>query len=382
MEERQKHLKHSDQINLGSFYTPKHLVKIAYSLIKQHIQNLQNYIIADTSCGYGSFLSTDFASPRQFIGADIDPVAIERARISTPNATFFNINALQNVNRAKLNLSAQDRLIIIGNPPYNDTTSLIRQQIKSSSKAESIDHDIKTRDFGMSFLLSYNKLQADYICVLHPLSYLIKKANFSTLQAFFKHYSLIDALVVSSHEFSDTSRGMAFPIIIALYHRGKGMVYSDIASYGFQTKEGPVFRLNSLDSIANYITKYPNRQYLKASDKPLAKFYTMRDINALRRSRTFIDKDMANTIYIPQNKFAYYCYVDVFKRRYLDQLPYYVGNCDLMIDNQEFQKIKECFVSDSIANNSILKKHFTYKSPPNSEAKIDNYFKNLLGAFA
>src|SRR3989344_5858437 len=68
-------------------------------------------------------------------------------------------------------------IIAIGNPPYNDTTSIIRNSIKDTSIQDKIDADIKTRDLGMSFLLSYDKLKADYVCVLHPLSYLIKKAK-------------------------------------------------------------------------------------------------------------------------------------------------------------------------------------------------------------
>jgi hypothetical protein len=105
-----------------------------------------------------------------------------------------------------LGIKEQDKLIVIGNPPYNDATSIIRQNIKDKTAIDEIDSDVKTRDFGMSFSLSYNKLKADYDCVLHPLSYLIKKSNFA------KNYRLADSLIVSSHEFSDTSRSMAFPI--------------------------------------------------------------------------------------------------------------------------------------------------------------------------
>jgi len=82
------------------------------------------------------------------------------------------------------NISSNDELIIIWNPPYNDTTSIIRSNIKNNNLK--MDIDIKTRDYGISFLLSYNKLNADIICVLHPLSYLIKKLNFNLLKDFTK----------------------------------------------------------------------------------------------------------------------------------------------------------------------------------------------------
>ena len=94
----------------------------------------------------------------------------------------------------------------------------------------------------MSFLLSYDKLQTDFVCVLHPLSYLIKKANFALLSKFAENYKLIDGIIISSHEFSDTSRGMAFPILIALYKRDRdGMNYDYIQNYQFKIKDDGLF---------------------------------------------------------------------------------------------------------------------------------------------
>ncbi|MDR1451990.1 MAG: N-6 DNA methylase [Helicobacteraceae bacterium] len=377
MKESQNHLNHKQRVDLGSFYTPKDIVGLTSSLLQKNVENITDFSIFDSSCGYGSFLTLKIKAKR-FIGADVDKQAIDEAKKTTKDVEFFEGNSLQNVARQNYQITDDEKLIMIGNPPYNDTTSIIRQSIKDKSVQDEIDQDIKTRDLGMSFLLSYDKLKANYICVLHPLSYLIKKANFTSLGKLIKNYKLIDGIIISSHEFSDTSRGMAFPILISLYTRDRsGMNYEYVKNYKFQTKERKTFCLNDFDTIVNYISKYPNKKYISDTSKPVAKFYTMRDINALKRSRTFIENDTANTVYVIMDKLPYYCYVDVFKK-YADKLPYYFGNCDVIINHEEFEKIKECFIAESVHNNQILKKQFKFRDIPNAGAKIEEYFNKLL----
>jgi len=218
MNNNQKHLNHIDKVNLGSYYTPEVIVSLAYYILQKNISNIQDFTILDSSCGYGSFLAKkDIA--KKLIGADIDKTAIDEAKKINSKINFIYQNSLSNICRENFNIQKEEKVIAIGNPPYNDTTSIIRNSIKDTSLQNRIDSDIKTRDLGMSFLLSYNKLQADYVCVLHPLSYLIKKANFALLSKFSQNYKLIDGIIISSHEFSETSRGMAFPILIALYKK-------------------------------------------------------------------------------------------------------------------------------------------------------------------
>ena len=379
MNRNQKHLNHIDAINLGSYYTPEVIIDLAYSILQNNIKDIKNFSIIDSSCGYGSFLTKNNIAKR-LIGADIDQKAISEAKKIISKVDFICQNSLLNVNRSSLTIKNDEKIITIGNPPYNDTTSIIRNSIKDTSIQDKIDADIKTRDLGMSFLLSYDKLKADYVCVLHPLSYLIKKANFALLSKFAKNYKLIDGIIISSHEFSDTSRGMAFPILIALYKRDEvGMGYDYIQNYQFKVKDDGVFRLKDFDTIVNYVQKYPNKKFLNKNDKPVAKFWTLRDINALKRNRTFIDSDTYNTVYILMEKLPYYCYIDVFKQ-YTDKMPYFIGNCDVIIDNEKFDKIKECFIAQSVHTNPILKNKFKFREIPNAKLKIDNYFKELLGS--
>lgn len=70
----------------------------------------------------------------------------------------------------------------------------------------SIDNNVKTRDLGMSFLLSYNELKAKFVYVLHPLFYLIKQTNFKLLKGFSSNYQSDKDLTgrcVNQKEFSE-----------------------------------------------------------------------------------------------------------------------------------------------------------------------------------
>ncbi|MDR3290097.1 MAG: Eco57I restriction-modification methylase domain-containing protein, partial [Rickettsiales bacterium] len=268
-------------------------------------------------------------------------------------------------------LSQNEKIVIVGNPPYNDTTSIIRNSIKQEQE---IDSTIKTRDLGMSFLLSYSKLNADYICVLHPLSYLIKESNFKVLNEFTKNYKLIDCEIISSQEFTDKVSSTFFPIIIALYKRGEKMDYGFIKNYNFKVKN-KTFKISKFDTIGNYITKYPNQKFLKESEA-VAKFYTMRDINALKRSQTFMRETIRNTIFVRNDKLSYYCYVDIFKK-FIPNIPYYYGNCDIMIDNEKFKKIENCFMNYSVEANREFSKYCKVEN--NYKEKVNEYFMELLG---
>jgi hypothetical protein len=379
MNKDQKHLNYIDTVNLGSYYTSEAIVDLTYSILQKNIPNIKSFTILDSSCGYGSFLAKKNIAKR-LVGADIDQEAISEAKKIINSIEYICQNSLSNVCRKNLTIENDEKLIVIGNPPYNDTTSIIRNSIKDTTVQDKIDSDVKTRDLGMSFLLSYDKLQADYVCVLHPLSYLIKKANFALLSKFSRNYKLIDGIIISSHEFSNTSRSMAFPILVAFYKRDqRGMTYDYIQNYKFKVKDDGSFRLNDFDTIVNYVQKYPNKKYLNKNDKPVVKFWTLRDINALKRNRTFIDSDTYNTVYVLMEKLPYYCYIDVFKQ-YADRMPYFIGNCDIIIDNKKFNDIKECFIAQSIHTNPVLKNKFKFREIPNAKLKIDSYFRELLGS--
>lgn len=375
----QTHLNYNDTVNFGSFYTPEWLVDIVYFMIQKNICDYSKYYILDTSCGYGGFLRGS-----NTIGADIDMCAVKIAQEKNTKSVFFNHNSLCNISRSQYNLDNNAKIIIVGNPPYNDTTSIIRNNIKDAKFER--DKDIVSRDLGISFLLSYDKLQADYVCVLHPLSYLIKKTNFASFRSFKNNYKLKDSIIVSSGVFSRTSKKTFFPIIIAFYERNNsGMDYDYIANYKLKTNDGKTFSLNSYDYICKYTGKYPNHNTISI-DKTVAYFYTIRDINALKRAATFLDKETYNAIRVTEENLPYYCYIDVFKD-YIPHIPYYFGNCDIMINNEAFIKIKDFFIYKSIKKHPQLSESYSgyklmcikEKKYCNFEEVIQNYFKDLLG---
>jgi hypothetical protein len=364
----QKHLDFKNAVNLGSFYTPDKLVNLVYDLLYKNIPNFADYLILDTSCGYGSFLRGS-----NVIGADIDSKALEQAKQHSLVAKFVQHNSLLDVSRESYGLNDEDLVVAVGNPPYNDATSLIRNSIKQQQSE--IDNDIKARDLGISFLRSYCKLQVDYVCVLHPLSYLTKKANFEQLGKFRTNYKLVDGIVVSSVEFSKTSRTTQFPIIAALYKRDEwGMQYDLIENWQFKTIDGKLFCLNGMDSIANHIAKYPNKKDVELEDTK-AYFWTLRDINALKRNQTFVKDESNSTIRVTEDKFPYYCYVDVFKD-YVKHSPYYFGNSDIFIDNDEFEKCRDVFVAKSLKKHSFLQNGHSMEY---NQSVLDNYFRKLFG---
>ena len=376
----QAHLAYESRVNLGSYYTPPEIVERAWQLITPYVHS--ETTIIDSACGYGDFLKD--CGQALTIGCDIDETAIRVAQKNGQTVRLFQTNALANVSRAKFGIPEQSDLIVVGNPPYNDRTSLIRQTIKSVDFE--IDADIASRDLGITFLRSYNKLEADFICVLHPLSYLIKPTNFRRLADFIANYRLRTGLLISSREFPESAKHTSFPIVLALYQRdAQGMTYDSIRSFPFRIPDQRGFCLEDFDYITGYVDKYPKkrpseRYSLFASEADPLFFWTMRDINALKRNRTFVENYTSNTIVIDKQKLDYYIYVDVFKRN-LHRLPFYFGNCDVLINDALFKKYKPYFISDSVNHHPFLKKHFQIN--PMAEQKVNSglntYFKLLLG---
>lgn len=370
----QAHLGYESRVNLGSYYTPPEIVGTAWEMIAPHLRSQTTVI--DSACGYGDFLR--HCGQAITIGCDIDETAIGVARENSDKVRFFETNALHNVSRAKFDIPEQSYLIVVGNPPYNDKTSLIRQSIKRVDF--DIDDDLACRDLGISFLRSYNKLRADLICVLHPLSYLIKPTNFKLLKDFTANYRLIDGLLISSWEFPESAKHTPFPIVLALYERDtQGMTYDFIRSFRFRIDVKSDFCLSDFDYIAGYVDKYPKKKNRPTYHDSLF-FWTMRDINALKRNRTFVENYSANTIVIDKRKLDYYVYIDVFKRN-LHRLPFYFGNCDVLIDDELFKQYKSAFISDTVNHHPFLKRHFQIEpiEKQQVESELDTYFKLLFG---
>lgn len=358
MSATQKHLDKVSAVNLGSFYTPQSLVLMAYALLQRYIGDLSSYVLLDSSCGYGDF----FIKNLNYIGADIDEIALNRLQSKVKNAKTLCTNSLHKVSRAKFSIKDEQKLIIIGNPPYNDKTSLLKSKIKK--EIFECDKALKHRDLGISFLRSFELLKPDFICILHPLSYLVKETNFKALKQFKEHYKLIDSLIISSQFFTPNSSSF-FPIIIALYEKNEnGMDFKFIQNYLFKSVEGQKFKLKDFDFITNYVCKYPN---LKDEREAVAYFYPLRDINALKRNQSFLQGRSQNAIKVFKDNLKYYIYIHFFKQ-YSKNLPYFLGNLDIFIKHNAFLKIEDEFLA-------------WFYQKPFDEVKIKAYFENLFDEF-
>ncbi len=367
-----KHLNTRQIVNFGSFYTKKTYVDIVWEYIAPYID--ERTVILDPACGYGAFLARKTQAVK--IGNDIDPKALHVARQIAPETIYYNYNALTTFTRKAYGIKEKQKLIIIGNPPYNDLTSHAKKRMKKLKY--DVSPLLNTRDTGISFLRMFSYLKPDYIAVLHPLSYLIKKTNFNLLKNFKENYKLIHGLVISSKDFNFTSKVSQFPILITLYKQVEtGMSYDFIQNFLFQTLEGKQFRLKDFQFIGNLIDKYPKKNYDHDNTELL--FYTLRDINALKRNKTFLEKPIKNALRIDPAKLDYYLYVDIFKE-FIRHIPYYLGNLDIIINTELFEQYKKYFISHSLKKRPSLKKYYPNFPHEAQDLKfIEEYFRELLG---
>lgn len=362
------------KINHGCYYTPCDIVSLVWRCITPFLDD--KTVVFDSSCGEGSFLRTDKGI--RLIGNDSDACAIARAKKKCPHAFFTHHNALRVLKRDAYGIKEDEQLILIGNPPYNDATSLVRHKVKKIPCA--IDDKLKARDLGISFLRSYVYLNADIVCVLHPLSYLIKKTNLNALREFKENYRLTRGIIIKSDVFADASRLSPFPILIALYVKdSKGMDEDYINEFSFEIAGGGSFNLADFEFISRTIEKYPRK---KQDDGRLPLFFwTMRDINALRRNQTFVAHKSANSLAIKKELLDYYIYVDVFKR-HIRHVPYYLGNCDIVIDHALFLQHRDFFIAECLHHRPMLASFVRMDKVISLFAAricLEDYFKSLLG---
>ena len=54
------HLSYNQKTNLGSFYTPPHLVRLVYETLIKNIPSRSIDVLLEPACGYGAFFSENF----------------------------------------------------------------------------------------------------------------------------------------------------------------------------------------------------------------------------------------------------------------------------------------------------------------------------------
>lgn len=345
------HLPRSQRVRLGGYYTPEILVSRVYEFIKPYSSaDGKQTVIFDSAGGCGAFLSA--ISGYDYRIADCDREACIFLKEKFDAARVFQTNALINVRRRKYNIPSSSRLIIVGNPPYNDITS----EFRNGKKGRNIcDPDLRDRDLGVSFLRSYAKLKADVVCVLHPLSYLIKEANFKRLKTFREQYRLIRAEIFSSALFSGTGNSK-FPIIVALYERHpEGMDFEFIRHFRFHLLErDKTFVPGEFRTTDGYIKKYPPRKNDDKTSPIGLYYYTFRDLNSLKKNTSFMTNPHPNGIIVTLENFYQYAYLYALKMLFQPADAWLYGNLSPLADVDDVEMHKSLYVAYALKTNRIL----------------------------
>ena len=373
-----KHLLSSEQVKLGSFYTPRKIVDTVHKFIEAY-KAYPKAVIFDNAAGAGAFIKVK--DKIVYKAAECDPIAGKFLKEKLSQKNLFIDNSISNVSREKYNISYSDFLIQIGNPPYNDTTSAYRNGKKGRNIC---DKDLFDRDLGISFLKSYNKLQSNVVCVLHPFSYLIKPANFKRLRPFSYNYKLKKGVLFSSSLFQNVS-SMGFPIVIALYEKNiNGMKYNDIQSFRFSIFESSkVFRLNNYINVDSFIRKYPPRKNdIQISDIGVY-YHTFRDINSVIRNRGFHTKKGAYSIVVSLKDFYKYAYIYSFKSLFCPKNLWIYGNLSPLGNKQLIEDNKKLFIIYALLSNKKIfskmeNKILKFYSIKNNELQNLNQIKKSI----
>jgi len=347
-----EHLPKKAKIQLGGYYTPKILVNKVISFIKPYLENnKKEVIIFDNAGGCGAFLM-DFRHYDYRI-ADCDLNACNFLKQYFNRNNVFYTNSLREVSRDKYSIPSSAFLIMIGNPPYNDITS----EFKKGEKGKNIcDDDLFDRDLGISFLKSYHKLEANVVCVLHPLSYLIKEANFNRLRGFKDNYRLIKAEIFPSDLFRGTGK-IKFPILVALYEKNPlGMTFEFIKQFQFDIlNSDKKFILSKYNTTDGYINKYPPRRN-DAKDSPIGLYYySFRDLNSLKRNASFITKKHPNGIVVTLENFYKYAYLYSLKNLFNPEAVWLFGNLSPLVNIEDLEQNKKLYILYAAKTNKVLK---------------------------
>jgi len=347
-----EHLPKKERIRLGSYYTPQELVKLVHDFINPYLEYENKYVILfDSAGGCGAFLlgigNCDYRI------ADRDSEACKFLAQNFDPYKTFHTNSLKGVSRDRYSIPSSAFLIMIGNPPYNDITSEFKKGEKGQNAC---DEDLYDRDMGISFLKSYHKLDADVVCVLHPLSYLIKEANFKRLRDFKDNYKLIRGEIFSSALFHGTGTGK-FPILVALYEKNPdGMTFEYIKGFPFNVLGNDTkFLLSNFKTTDGYINKYPPRKKdVKKSPTGLY-YYSFRDFNSLKKNSSFFTKEHPNGIIITLGNFYKYSYLYSLKSLFKPQDAWLYGNLSPLVNIEDVEQNKKLYVLYAIRTNKALR---------------------------
>ena len=194
--------------SFGKYYSPTGAIHLLRDLLDPILRPAD--LLLDLCVGIGAF-AFEFTG-NEFCGFDIDPIAIQILK-KMGFKFMVEMDALSFVDRARYNIPANRRTVVVGNPPYNDWTSKNRRASKIQVQAP-MDPRIKNRDSGIAFMRAYFLVKPRAVAILHPMSYLVKPTIYDRLVNF--GYRLENCVIFSSRAFA-THGSNAFPYVAALW---------------------------------------------------------------------------------------------------------------------------------------------------------------------
>lgn len=305
---------------------------------------------------------------------EIDYSSYEKLTQKFANNSRFKIiheNSLIKINNNKYSIG--NEFLIIGNPPFNDKTSFYK---KGQKNFNITDQKIYNNDIGISFFRLYSFLSPKYVCVVHPLAYLIKKTKFESLKEFKNNYIILKSTIFSSHEFEDlkNKKKTEFPMCVTLFKLDKkGMNYEFIKNFNFNILNSKnIFCLKNIRTIDGIVNKFPTK--IKNSN---IQFYTLRDINALKKNADFLIKPINNSVDVDIENLWQYGWIFYFKKNFNNN--FLSGNLSPLFPNDEIinSNFKKQCVYYAFNNSKTLKMTIDIKKIENDYGKAPKNF-NIL----
>ena len=168
----------------------------------------------------------------------------------------------------------------------------------------------------------------------------------------------MSGILFSSKHFESIKKTNAeFPVVAALYERNGGMTFDYILNFKFDVfgsdKKYVIGAFNTIDGVVDkYPTKIKNDEDLQ--------FYTLRDINALHRNRTFLTGFCANGIKMTKEKLHYYAWLDLFKNNFdAGEFGYLFGNLSpLLTDKINDPSFQDKLLAYILNENEVVKTYY------------------------
>ena len=335
---------------LGAFYTPPLLAELIKEMLQSSLDAMNDPVVFDSSAGLGGILAA-FDEYTVF-AADVDTKIVA----ALGDMGYVNVhcgNSLKNVSRSAYGIEETADLVMVGNPPFSGASGCEMMSEANPSVA--------TKDLGLSFLLAAAKLKPKAICMLHPLSYLSKPANFEQLKPLADNYKLLKGVVVSSADFEPSLGKTPFPVVAALYVPGS-MTFADIGEFAFDIYEqrgsmmdtGKRLILNAIKTTDEFIRKYPPKKGMdQVSDIGIYQ-YNFRDANFVIAKGALSCSNTASSIPVRYHQLGLYSYINCFKRHFGTHFVF--GNFSPLARQADFedQDFVDSCIYDTIMNNQRL----------------------------